>query len=129
MRLSTPCLSISKNGCIVSDKAAEYQVSGTHIKDLLLGGVGRKHSVELELLLPNEQLFVSIIHVDAGPLASLTRFLELYPDKGSHSHSDSHGAGILNNMSLDTWVITWFDNSLKKPSGFVSGMSSIIISR
>jgi hypothetical protein len=46
----------------------------------LLGRVGRKNAVELELLLPYEQLIVSIIHVNAGPLASLTGLLELYPD-------------------------------------------------
>jgi hypothetical protein len=62
----------------------------------LLGGIGRKHAVKLELLLPNEQLVISIIHVDAGPLASLTGLLELYPNEGSHSHCNSNGAGILN---------------------------------
>jgi hypothetical protein len=54
MRLSTSCLPISKNGCIVPDEAAEDQVPGAHIKDLLLGGVGRKHAVELELLFAYE---------------------------------------------------------------------------
>ena len=96
MRLSTSCLPISKNGCIVSDEAPEDQVPGAHIKDLLLGGIGRKHAVELELLLSYEQLVVSIIHVDAGPLASLTGLLELYPNQRPNSHCDSYGAGILN---------------------------------
>ena len=96
MRLSTSCLAISKNGCIVPDEAAEDQVPGARIKDLLLGRVGRKHAVELELLLPYEQLVVSIIHVDAGPLASLTGLLELNPNEGPHSHCDSYRAGILN---------------------------------
>lgn len=96
MRLSTSCLPISKNGCIVPDEAPEDQVSGAHVKDLLLGGIGRKHAVELELLLPYEQLVVSIIHVDAGSLASLTGLLEFYPNEGPHSHCNSYGAGILN---------------------------------
>ena len=95
MRLSTSCLPISKNCCIVPDEAAEDQVSGTHVKDFLLGRIGRKHAVELELLLPNQQLVVSIIHVYAGPLASLPRLLELNPNEGSHSYCDSYGAGIL----------------------------------
>jgi len=96
MRLSTSCLPVSKNGCIVPDEAAEDQVSGTHVKYLLLGRIGRKHSVKLELLLSYEQLVVSIIHVDAGSLASLPRLLELNPNEGPHSYCNSHGAGILN---------------------------------
>ncbi len=128
MRLPTSCLPISKNCCIIPDEAAEDQVSGAHIKDLLLGRVGRKHAVELELLLPYEQLVVSIIHVDASPLTSLTGLLEFDPDEGPHSNCDPYGAGILN-VGLDHAWVTWFESSLKKPSGFVSGISSIIKSR
>lgn len=98
MRLSTSSLSIGKNGCIVPDEAPEDQVSGAHVKDFLLGRIGRKHAVKLELLLSNQQLVVSIIHVYAGPLASLPRLLELNPNEGSHSYCDSYRAGILNIM-------------------------------